>query len=337
MTLALQWLQLAAATAVIVVAATYLARSADVIAFKTGLGRTFVGVVLLAAATSLPEVGTGVSAVALVGVPDLAAGDAFGSNLFNLLIIGLLDLFWRGRSILRSVTPATASIAALGIVVISLASMAVIIHQSTAVMSDWYISPMSVALLLVFLVAMYLVYRATRTMEQTVPGDDELRYLTASLPTVVGTYIVAGAIILGSAVWLAYTGDRIAVAMGWKASYVGTQFLALSTSLPELAASFAALRMGAAELAIANLLGSNLFNMGIVLFLDDLAYSDGTLWSAVSAVHALSGFIAIAMTAVVILSVGGTLMERPHRFWTVESVLLIGMYVAASVTVFWLS
>ena len=337
MTFGLLWLQLAGATAIIVVSATYLARSADVIAFKTGVGRTFAGVVLLATATSLPEVGTGVSAVALVGAPDLAAGDAFGSNLFNLLIIGLLDLFWRGRSILRSVTPASASIGALGIVVISLASMAVIVHDRSAVMAGWFVSPISVALLFVFMAAMYLVYRATRTMDQTIPDEDAQRYLTASLPRAAVTYFVAGATILGSAVWLAYTGDRIAVAMGWKASYVGTQFLALSTSLPELAASFAALRIGAPELAITNLLGSNLFNMGIVLFLDDLAYSSGALWSAVSGVHALSGFIAIAMTAVVILSVGGTLVERPHRFWTVESVLLIGMYVAASVTVFRLS
>ena len=125
--------------------------------------------------------------------------------------------------------------------------------------------------------------------------------------------------------------------MSWEASYAGTQFLAVSTSLPELAASFAGPRIGAPEPAITNLLGSNHFNINIVLFLDDPAYSNGALWSAVSGVHALSGLIAIAMTAVVIPSVGGTLMERRHRFWTVESVLLIGMYVAASVTVFRLS
>ena len=77
------WGQLAILAGVILVSATQLAKSADIIAFKTGLGRSFVGVVLLATATSLPELGTGISSVTVIGGPsgaDLAAGDAFGSN-----------------------------------------------------------------------------------------------------------------------------------------------------------------------------------------------------------------------------------------------------------------
>ena len=70
--------------------------------------------------------------------------------------------------------------------------------------------------------------------------------------------------------------------MGWEASFVGTQFLAISTSLPEFAASYAAVRIGAPDLAIANLLGSNLFNMGFVLFIDDVAYVDGPLWTGIA-------------------------------------------------------
>ena len=73
-------------------------------------------------------------------------------------------------------------------------------------MSDWYVSPISVALPLVFLMAMYLVYRATRPMEQTIPGEGEQRYLTASLPLAAGAYLVAVVIILGSAVCLANAG-----------------------------------------------------------------------------------------------------------------------------------
>ena len=77
------WLQLLLSAAFILLASNYLAKSADVISFRTGLGRSFIGVVLLATATSLPELGTGVSSIILVDAPDLAAGDAFGSNLFK--------------------------------------------------------------------------------------------------------------------------------------------------------------------------------------------------------------------------------------------------------------
>ena len=105
------WIVLAGLAGTILVSATHLTKNADIIAFKTGLGRSFVGVVLLATATSLPELATGVSSVLSVGGSggaDLAAGDAFGSNLFNLLIIGVLDLMWRRGPILNSLGSAPA-------------------------------------------------------------------------------------------------------------------------------------------------------------------------------------------------------------------------------------
>ena len=74
------WLILIAMAVAILITSNFLAKAADVIAEKTGLGRSFIGVVLLATATSLPELGTGLSSILLVGEPDLAAGDAFGAG-----------------------------------------------------------------------------------------------------------------------------------------------------------------------------------------------------------------------------------------------------------------
>ena len=133
--------------------------------------------------------------------------------------------------------------------------------------------------------------------------------------------------------------------MNWDASFVGTQFLALSTSLPELAASIAALRLGAPDLAITNVLGSNLFNMGFVLFLDDIAYVEGSLWHGISDIHMLTAIIAIVMTTIVIVSVmvhrqgirpfGQS--ERYGRFATVEGSSMILLYAVASFLVYTLS
>ena len=171
MHLALLWLQLAGAAIVILGASNFLAKSADVIAFKTGLGRAFIGVVLLATATSLPELGTGVSAITL-GEPDLAVGDAFGSNLFNLLIIGLLDLYWRNGPILGSVSISAVLIGSLGIVVIALGATAMLIHNFTPAMGNWTLSPVTVLILLVFLFAMFtdLQVRATGTKRRGLRG-----------------------------------------------------------------------------------------------------------------------------------------------------------------------
>ena len=336
MPLTLLWLQLAGAAIVILFVANFLAKSADVIAFKTGLGRSFIGVVLLATATSLPELGTGISAVALVDEPDLAAGDAFGSNLFNLLIIGLLDIFWRNRPILTAVSHTSVVIGALGVGVISLAGLALLIHGMTTALADWYISPVSIVILIGFVVAMYVIYRVERSSEKADHDQaEDHEYAQEVLSRAILTYTISAAAVVAAGVWLAGTGDSLADEMGWEASFVGTQFLAFSTSLPELAASFAAIRLNAPDLAISNVLGSNLFNMGLVLFLDDVAFTDGALWSSVSQIHSLTAVMGILMTAVVIVALVYRPRPRLGRFWTPEAIALIALYLTASVLVFY--
>ena len=335
MTLTLLWLQLAAAAGIILVTAHFMAGAADIIAEKTGLGRSFVGVVMLATATSLPELGTGVSSIVLVDEVDLAAGDAFGSNLFNLLIIGLLDMYWRRGPILSSVTATSALIGMLGIVVISIALIAMVVHGLTGSISGWNISPISFVLGGAFLVSMFLIYRAENLeRELAVPTEDVVNYAEKSLPRAFTTYFVTAAIVVGSAVWLANIGDDLAHAMGWEASFVGTQFLALSTSLPELAASFAALRLGAPELAITNVLGSNLFNMGFVLFLDDVAFTDGALWNGISEIHQLTAIFAVLMTAIVTAGIMTRGWRRPQLPISPEGAAMIALYIVVSLLVF---
>jgi cation:H+ antiporter len=96
--------------------------------------------------------------------------------------------------------------------------------------------------------------------------------------------------------------------MGWSHSFVGTQFVAAVTSLPEVTVTLAALRMGAIDMAIANLLGSNLFNIAI-LAVDDVFYLQGPLLADVSPVHSVTALSAIAMSAVVVIG----LLTRPRE------------------------
>ena len=344
MELTLLWIQLAAAAAIILVAAHFMVPAADIIAQRTGLGRTFVGVVMLATATSLPELGTGVSSILIVGEADLAAGDAFGSNLFNLLIIGLLDLYWRRGHVLGHVSPTAALIGVLGILVISIAVGAMVVHNLTPVTGAWYVSPMSILLIGAFAAAMYVIYRAevvNDTSEQPNNQPDELpeipNYEGESLSRAFIIYLLTAAVVVAAAIWLAIAGDHLSDAMGWEKSFMGTQFLALSTSLPELAASFAALRLGAPELAITNVLGSNLFNMGFILFMDDLVLTSGVLWLDISTVHVLTGVVAVVMTAIVVMAILNGKKGRKRFPITFAGGAMIALYIAASILVFNLS
>ncbi|MCH2524838.1 MAG: sodium:calcium antiporter [Dehalococcoidia bacterium] len=327
----LVWLQFIIATIMILAVSGFLAKSADVIAFKTGLGRTFVGVLLLASATSLPELATGISSVTAVGAPDLAAGDAFGSNLVNLLIIGLMDIRWHKGPLLNSVSINLTLVAVLSILIISIPVIAISAHHAGNIFSTWIISPFSIFLLLAFMFSLYLIFRNERNS-----GDDDGdgNYENETLFKSSAIYVFSATVIVCSAIWLAFTGEEIAKEMGWEASFVGTQFLALSTSLPELAASFAALRILAPELAISNVLGSNLFNMGFVLWADDLAQPTESFWAVVSQTHVATASIAIAMTAVVIIGLVSRNRSRPSKFLTYESVALIALYLLSNFMIF---
>jgi cation:H+ antiporter len=94
--------------------------------------------------------------------------------------------------------------------------------------------------------------------------------------------------------------------MGWRTTFVGTLFIAGATSLPELVVTISALRIGAVDMAIANLLGSNLFDI-LVLAIDDLAYLRGPLLSVASPTHAVTAFAAAVMSGIVIVA----LLYRP--------------------------
>jgi len=327
------WIQLAIAAGVILWAASYMAGAADVIAIRTGLGRTFVGVVMLATATSLPELGIGVTSIAALGEPDLAVGDAFGSNLFNLLIIGLLDFFWRDGPLLNRVSSSAVLVGALGILVIGIAATTIFAHQGSTFANDFVLSPLSVVLLLTFAAAMYILYRSEQNGENSEEEDEP----TQSLGRAFGIYGISAAVVVVAAVWLAFVGDSLAAELGLQRSFIGTQFLALSTSLPELAASIAAIRLGAPELAISNVLGSNLFNMGFILFIDDAVYVDGPIWEVVASVHVFTALAGILMTAVVIIALMTQERGRPGRFFTFEAVMLVALYLGASALVYQLA
>jgi cation:H+ antiporter len=334
MTLTLLWLQLGGAALFILFASNYLAKSADVIAIKTGLGRSFIGVVLLATATSLPELGLGVTSVVAFNAPDLAAGDAFGSNIFNLLIIGLLDLYWRNGPILNRVSITSVAVGALGVMIISIAVLGLFVHGATTALSSLPISPFTVIMFLAFLGAMYMIYAIEKRKDSSSDEAEAPDYSDSSLTKTFALFGGAAVIVVAAAMWLAQIGDSLTEVMGWDASFVGTQFLAFSTSLPELAASFAAIRINAPELAISGVLGSNLFNMGLILFMDDVALVGQPLWEAVSPVHTMTAMFAILMTAVVTVALITRGRNRPRSFITFEAAILIGLYIICSVLVF---
>lgn len=326
------WLviQFVALAAVVATAGTFLARSADRIAEATGLGRLFVGSVLLAAATSLPELSVDVAAVR-GGMTDLAAGDLLGSSLMNLLILAGVDLAQRsGRRMLSREAASHALSATLSIALTALVASAVLTAGRLPPVSFLGVGGWSWAILVAWMLGARMLFidqrisvRAAVEAEAEGPGGEKGGAAEGAaggkaterpdvlLPAAV--FLAAAIVLLVAGPRLAHVADRLAAESGWGRTFVGTTLVAVTTSLPELVASIAAVRLGAFDLAIGNTFGSNAFNMIMFVPLDFM--HDGPLFTAVAPVHAVTALAVIVATAIAVL---GQLYHEEKRIPFVE-------------------
>lgn len=324
------WGKFALCVAVIAVAGPALAHYGDVIARRMGLSRGWVGLVLLATATSLPELFAGVSAVTSAGAPNIAVGDALGSCIFNLLILVLLDALSPDESVFTRMDQGHVLTAGFGVILIGFAAASIMLGPSEFAPRFLHIGAFTPVLIALYLVAMRAAfdYEARRPAGAILETEESVGLWRA-----VSGYLAAAAAVTAAGVWLPFVGLDIAAAMGWRQTFVGTLFVAAATSMPELVVTLAALRIGALDMGIANLLGSNLFNM-LVLAIDDIAYGGGPLFAAASPTHAVTALAAIVMSGIVIVA----LVYRPStRFFGVigwTSLALSAVYFLSSYVIY---
>jgi cation:H+ antiporter len=302
------WLQFLATALVIVVAGVRLARYGDVLGEKTGLGRSWIGVVLLAATTSLPELFTGFGATALAALPDIALGDVLGSCMFNLLILSLMDAVQPEPISARAHQGHALSIG-FGLVLLGVAGMGLVAdHRLPAI--GW-IGLYTPALIAVYFVAMRVIFahERNRRAQETQEVAQELQYGTITLRSALVHYSLASAAVVAAALWLPRLGAELARQTGLGEAFVGSLFVAITTSLPEIVVSLAAVRIGALDLGIGNVLGSNLFNL-LILGLDDVFYRQGPLLADAAASHSISIVAIVIMKGLFLIGLTYKVMTK---------------------------
>ena len=323
------WTQFFACAAIITVAGTQLSRYGDIIADKSGLSGSWVGLVLLASVTSLPELVTGVSSIAAAEAPNIAVGDVLGSCVFNLAILAVVDFLHRRESVYRRASQGHILSAGFGIVLIGIAGLGILLAEKSVVIAIAHVGAYSPVFVIVYFVAVRSIFDYEQEQLKDHAAEESGRYPGITLRQAATRYAAAALAVLAAGAWLPFIGVDLAETMGWHKSFVGTLFVAGATSLPELAVTVAALRMGAVDMAIANLLGSNLFNI-VILAVDDALFTKGPLLSYVSPMHAVTAASALVMTGIVVVA----LLYRPRvrLFRTVGwvSLGLISLYVLNS-------
>lgn len=328
-------IQVVVCVVLVVFVGTCLSRSADIIAEKTGLGRSWVGAILLAGATSLPELAVGISAVVIFNAPDLAMGGIFGSCLFNLFILVLLDIFTGPGPLFQRAQISHGLAAGLGSMLLGVAAAGMLLAQTNYNLTLGWVGIPSIVLLGLYffstkLIAQFELGRRAEVLEQEIE-EFQYEHIKPKQAYIIFASLAVAIVVLG--VWLASLGDRIAVVTGLGQSFIGALLLAAATSLPEIVTGLAAIRLNAVDLAVSNIFGSNIFNMAI-LGIYDLAYFRGNLWTNISSVHIFTAVVAMMMTSVAIV---GLIYRaaRPSRLYiTWDSLTLFVLYIGAMYVIY---
>ena len=288
---------------------------------------------LLAGVTSAPELITGVSSAALVRLPDLALGTLFGSCMFNLTIIALLDILHPRTPVLSEVRLQHIASAGMGILLIAIAGGSIFAGERLSGLALGWVGVPSIIILIVYLVAMWVMFRFERNQAVQHPEAIPSQYERVPIRTVWFKFALAAIAVIGAGIWLSFVGDEIASIYTWSSSFVGSLFLAISTSMPELAVCVAALRLGAIDMAVADILGANMLDVAH-LFTVDLFYSQGPILSSVSSVHLVTAGVVMAMSLLVII--GCRFRQKRKTFIIISwySPVLIGLYILGAYALF---
>lgn len=317
------WLIFLLTAAGIIAAGIKLASFAEAIGKRTGIGQGWIGLLFLATVTSFPELTTTITG-ASIGVPNIAVGNALGSNLFNIAIIGLMDilLIKRGPFLLKV---RSYHIASGGIVVLltALVMLGIVIAPKIDLFG---ISPVSFLILIVYVGGVFLLYHIEKS--EAIPGSAPAE--TMPLLHAVGGFLACTAIIIVAGIFLVSASKAITTETAISGSVMGAVLVAIVTSLPELSASIGALRIGAYDMIIGNLFGSNMFNI-LTIFFADAAFRGGSILTELgqgAPDQLIVAALGIVLASAVIIAIGYRSHRRILGMGADALVLLVGYLVS---------
>ena len=315
------------AAAIVVFAAVQLNKYGDVISEKSTMSGAMVGGLLIAGATSLPELTTSLTAV-YIDNPDIAVGNMLGSNVFNLLILAAVDLFYRKKRAFNQLK-ADEQVPALvaGFIFTGLIVGAILWNQTPSLFNiglEMYL----------ILIGYVIVLKMFNGNPEGQPDETvtEKKEIHITLKRAVVNFSIFALIVFASGSVLSITGDRLAEMTGMNSSFVGSVLIAASTSLPELVTVVVAFRMANYSMAAGSILGSNIFNL-MLLVVTDIFYRKGAILQGTS-----PSMIWTALLAVLMMIVMYYMLRREDKHsgfsYAWPSILMVVLYIGLSYMIF---
>ncbi len=298
-------------------------RSGESIAARWGLGHVWLGSILVAAATSFPELVTSVKAISL-GAYDMSISNIYGSILFNLAILGVVVLVypkWQQEKIGGSIKMATFFTVGLLIVTIINAYLP---WSGTFLHLGWGTWLILIA---------YTIYIRS-IFKNKITNEGDISQAEPLLKNII-LYLVAVAIIFVAGCYCVRAAEKLVLHTGWNEGFVGLLFLALATSLPELVTAFKAARMKSLQLILSIIWGSNIFNLCIISA-SDFFLPCQTILQATSSTKGLTALLTLLYGLAVPLIFSLGLKGHYFRLKT-AGLLVIVSYVLVLMITFYFS
>ena len=282
----------------IIFAGVALARYGDELAEKTGWGTLWVGTILVAISTSLPELTINISAVWLEKSPGLALGNVLGANMINVFVIGTAALIFGIRNLFGNQGSESQILVKVGIGLVALAMV-------MAATGDFKLGPSSLGGLLIavaYILGMRAVYKAGRVGGGDAAEGEDAEPRGSPRNAWIG-FGIASLVVIVAGRFLASSADSIAEISGISASFIGVLLVSIVTTLPEGSVTIAACFRKSYGIAIGNVYGSCAFNVSIITIAD--LFHDGPLLRAMEGAHfvaATGAFLLMSMGFLVIRS-----------------------------------
>lgn len=303
----------AAAAVVVWLAGTRIARYAQAISRRTGLGQVFIGLLLLGGITSLPEVGTSITAAARSNA-DLAVNNILGGVAMQVVLLALADVVYgRGPISTAIAYPNVLLLATLDIALLAVVAAGIAVGEVPVFGFGLWAAVIGVA----YLVALRLLSRFRNRKTWVVPGassgseDGTAHHATRdelSAGALAVRTSLAGLVILAAGYVLATRGEAIAEQSGLGDSFMGAVLVALATSLPEISTVVEAVRLRQHAMAFADIFGTNLFDLALI-FVIDVVYAGPPVLDQVGTFSLFAALLALLLTVVYL----GGLIEREDR------------------------
>jgi cation:H+ antiporter len=315
------WSAFAVAALIILWAGSRLIKYGDIIAERTGLNRTWIGMALLGIITALPEISNGISAVTTIRMPDLAIAPLFGACLFNMLIIGILDIiynFYGKGPMLKDVEEEAGHIitAGLAIMLLAIGGMGVLVGKLLPPISFYGIGVYSIFIIIIFFFAQRIIFHFERRdevkfLDKKVKKLEFHEYEKTSLLKAYLRFVFFALLVVAAGAWLPILAAEIADVYGLSTTIVGALLVGAATTLPELVVSVSAVAIGALDVAVGTLFASGVFNMAII-FIVDCFNKISPILPLVSIENSVTALFAIIATAVA--AIGMVYRTEKHIF-----------------------